>query len=83
MLYSDFSQLELRGIAAITGDHRMVNTYREGGDIHNLVRDALEISRQIAKTINFNALYGGGAGMMRGIMILTREIPEDFMAVSS
>jgi len=69
MLYSDFSQLELRSITAITGDQRMVDTYREGGDIHNLVRDMLGISRQIAKTINFNGLYGGGAGMMRGILI--------------
>lgn len=82
MLYSDFSQLELRGIAAITGDHRMVTTYREGGDIHNLVRDALEITRQISKTINFNALYGGGSGMMRSILIKDAEILLDFNVVA-
>jgi len=78
MLYSDFSQLELRGIAAITGDYRMVTTYREGGDIHNLVRDQLGIIRDIAKTINFNALYGGGVGMMRGILIEKADILMDF-----
>lgn len=77
MLYSDFSQLELRGIAAITGDFRMVNTYKENGDIHNLVSDSLNITRQIAKTVNFNALYGGGAGMLRSILIKDANILMD------
>lgn len=78
MLYSDFSQLELRSIAAITGDHRMVETYKTNGDIHNLVRDSLRISRQIAKTVNFNALYGGGAKMLRSILIKDADILMDF-----
>lgn len=78
MLYSDFSQLELRSITAITGDHRMVETYKTGGDIHNLVRDSLMISRQIAKTVNFNALYGGGAKMLRSILIKDADILMDF-----
>jgi DNA polymerase I-like protein with 3'-5' exonuclease and polymerase domains len=82
MLYSDFSQLELRGIAAITGDPRMVETYRSGGDIHNLVRDSLNITRQIAKTVNFNALYGGGAKMLRSILIKDAEILMDFNDVA-
>jgi len=82
MLYSDFSQLELRSITAITGDQRMVETYRAGGDIHDLVRDELMISRQIAKTINFNALYGGGVGMMRGILIKDADILLDFNVVA-
>jgi DNA polymerase I-like protein with 3'-5' exonuclease and polymerase domains len=82
MLYSDFSQLELRSITAITSDQRMVETYRAGGDIHNLVRDELGITRQISKTINFNALYGGGAGMMRGILIKDANILLDFHVVA-
>ena len=82
MLYSDFSQLELRSITAITGDQRMVETYRAGGDIHNLVRDELKISRQISKTINFNALYFGGVGMMRGILIKDADILLDYNVVA-
>lgn len=74
MLYSDFSQLELRSIAAITGDMRMVQVYRDHGDIHNLVRDMLRIDRQISKTVNFNALYGGGAGMLSSILIKDANI---------
>jgi DNA polymerase I-like protein with 3'-5' exonuclease and polymerase domains len=82
MLYSDFSQLELRGIAAITGDPMMVATYKSGGDIHNLVRDSLNITRQISKTVNFNALYGGGAGMLRSILIKDADILMDFHDVA-
>jgi len=82
MLYSDFSQLELRSITAITNDQRMVETYRSGGDIHNLVRDELKITRQISKTINFNVLYGGGVSMMRGILIKEANILLDFNVVA-
>jgi len=74
MLYSDFSQLELRSIAAITADQRMVETYRQGGDIHNLVSEMVKIKRQIAKTINFDGLYGGGVSMMSSILIKDAEI---------
>ena len=74
MLYSDFSQLELRSIAAITGDQRLCQTYYDNGDVHNLVRDMCGTDRQIAKTINFNGLYGGGAGMMRNILIKDANI---------
>ncbi len=82
MLYSDFPQLELRGITAITGDVRMIEIYRADGDVHNLVRDSLEIIRDIAKTINFNILYGGGAGMMRGILIKDADILMDFYEIA-
>ena len=82
MLYSDFPQLELRGITAITGDYRMVNIYREGGDVHDLVVEQLDIIRDIAKTINFNILYGGGAGMMRGILIKDADILMDYNDVA-
>lgn len=35
MIYSDYSQLELRGVAGITGDRQMVSLYRDGIDIHS------------------------------------------------
>lgn len=74
MLYSDYSQLELRSITSITGDQHMTETYVNNGDIHNLVRDMLLIDRQIAKTVNFNALYGGGVNMLQGILIKDADL---------
>lgn len=74
MLYSDFSQLELRMITSITADIRMCQIYREGGDIHSIVSEMIQISRQISKTVNFNALYGGGASMLSSILIKDADI---------
>jgi DNA polymerase I-like protein with 3'-5' exonuclease and polymerase domains len=82
MLYSDFSQLELRGIACITSDYRLLEVYYSGGDIHTFVAETLGISRQIAKTINFNALYGGGVNMMRSILIKDAELLLDHDVVT-
>lgn len=74
MLYADFSQLELRSIGAITGDRKLCETYYNYGDVHNLVRDMCGTDRQVAKTINFNGLYGGGANMLRSILIREANI---------
>jgi len=84
MLYSDFSQLELRSIAAITGDVVLCHAYMNNIDIHQLVADDNRSSRRAAKTINFNALYGGGAGMLQSILIKQVEqyIPLEDVATS-
>lgn len=67
-VYSDFSQLELRCICAVSGDSRMEKLYREGEDLHSFTARSLfstdEVTheqRQIAKTANFGLLYGIGA----------------------
>lgn len=75
LLYSDYAQLEMRCIAAITGEKRMDKILREGGDLHNFTtemifgKDYEDKQRQIAKTANFNLLYGGGVNMFRNILI--------------
>jgi len=77
LVYSDYSQLELRIVAAITGDSAMVEAYRNNEDLHTLT-DAMVVSRggertgrsrTIAKGCNFNLLYGGGAGMLGSILL--------------
>lgn len=80
LLYSDYSQLELRCIAALTKELVIYKLYSEGEDLHNYVArfvfgdDFTKEHRQIAKTINFNALYGGGAGMMQSILLKDANI---------
>ena len=61
MVYSDFSQLELRCVCAVTGDSTMERLFRQGKDIHQYVADMLKVDRQIAKSANFGLLYGMGA----------------------
>ena len=74
--YSDYSQLELRCIAAITGDQFMCRAYKEGKDLHIMTAQILfdvetptDVQRQIAKTCNFGLLYGCGVNVFMDILI--------------
>lgn len=66
----DYSQLELRIAAQLSGDKELIRAFQEGADIH--ARTAVAIfrvtpdqvtseMRRHAKTINFGILYGMGA----------------------
>lgn len=71
-LYSDFSTAQLRGACAITADRNMEKVLRSGDDLHNYAKEMMgleEWMRQVAKTCNFNLLFGGSARMLQGILI--------------
>ena len=64
---ADYSQIELRLVADLSGDETMVNAFNEGADIHTLTAariyhkqldEVLPIERSKAKTANFGILYG-------------------------
>jgi DNA polymerase-1 len=64
---ADYSQIELRIAAKISGDTEMLSAYTEGRDLHTLTAQSLigreEISkddRKLAKAVNFGLLYGMG-----------------------
>ena len=65
VLEADFSQLELRIAAALSGDKAMLEVYHEGGDIHHETAVALghgtPVARGKAKSVNFGFLYGMSA----------------------
>ena len=55
----DYSQIELRILAHMSQDYRMMKVYREGGDIHKLTQDMLKLKdRASAKACNFGLAYG-------------------------
>lgn len=67
LLAADYSQMELRILAHMSGDPGLVDSFRNGEDIHRataaLVNDIAldDVSsdqRRIAKTVNFGILYG-------------------------
>ena len=72
---ADFAQLELRTIAAVTGDETMCRLFREGEDLHNYAAVALfgegftKTQRQIAKVFNFSCLYGAGAATISQMLL--------------
>lgn len=68
---ADYSQIELRLLAHLSGDDNLIRAFRQGTDIHaNTAREIMglgadeEVSdheRRIGKTINFGIVYGMGA----------------------
>jgi DNA polymerase-1 len=70
LLSADYSQIELRLLAHLSGDPAFVAAFRAGGDIHKQtaavifgvdVADVTSEMRARAKTINFATIYGQGA----------------------
>jgi DNA polymerase I-like protein with 3'-5' exonuclease and polymerase domains len=68
LVRADFSQIELRAVARITDEKRMVGAFRAGEDLHALTARAVtgkaevtKADRQLAKCLNFGLLYGMGA----------------------
>ncbi|MDD4901613.1 MAG: DNA polymerase I [Patescibacteria group bacterium] len=66
----DYSQIELRLAAHLSGDQRMIDTFERSLDIHTStaaainnvkIEDVTKKMRQEAKAINFGILYGQGA----------------------
>lgn len=67
---ADYSQIELRVLAALAGDKVMIETFKEGRDIHaetaasvfRRVPDEVDADlRRKAKAVNFGIVYGIGA----------------------
>ena len=68
----DYSQIELRIAAHLSGDARMLGIYQTGGDIHTITAKAVtgkqfvgKSDRTKAKAVNFGFLYGMGAASFR------------------
>lgn len=80
LVYSDYAQLEMRCITAITGEQRMEALLREGGDLHDFTAamlfgsDFTKIQRQISKTANFGLLYGAGVNVFLSILIKEADL---------
>ena len=70
----DYSQIELRVAAGLSGDEKLCAIFRDGGDIHSAVASQVfgvpedKVDREMrrrAKVINFGILYGMGVNALR------------------
>jgi DNA polymerase-1 len=68
LIKADYSQIELRIAAKVSGDKALLEAYQRGEDLHTrTARNVLGIEevtkqhRQLAKALNFGLLYGMGA----------------------
>ncbi len=67
LLAADYSQIELRVLAHVSGDPQMIGAFRRGEDIHTLAAqeifgvaadDVAADQRRMAKVLNFGVAYG-------------------------
>lgn len=79
----DYSQIELRIAAILSGDEKMLKAFKAGKDIHTLTaseifnipeNEVTETMRRRAKVINFGILYGmGSKALSQGIGVSVDE----------
>ena len=88
LLSADYSQIELRIIAALSGDPEMVKSFRNNEDIHastaaKVFNVALgEVTREQrsnAKTVNFGIIYGVSAFGLSNQTSLSRAESKDLI----
>jgi DNA polymerase-1 len=93
LLSADYSQIELRLIAEISGDEAMIEAFQQGLDIHTAtasrvfgvpIDQVTSDQRRAAKTVNFSITYGAGASNLSQQLGIKRteakELIENYFA---
>lgn len=82
LLDADYSQIELRVLAHITGDKNLISAFKNNEDIHTTTASRLfglpkeevtPLMRYRAKTINFSIIYGIGEFSLSKDLGVTRK----------
>ncbi len=85
---ADYSQIELRVLAALSGDEELKNAYETGVDVHTLTAskvfgipaDKVDAdARRRAKTVNFGIVYGISSFGLGADLGLSRKEAEKFI----
>ncbi|MEZ4938892.1 MAG: DNA polymerase I [Crocinitomicaceae bacterium] len=86
LMASDYSQIELRIIAALSGDENMIQAFKSGHDIHSAtaakvfgvdIKEVTREDRSKAKAVNFGIVYGQSAfGLSQQLGIKRGEAKE-------
>ncbi len=85
---ADYSQIDLRVLAHLTGDKTLTDAFNSGEDIH--VRTATEVlgvtpdkvdaeARRLAKVINFGIIYGMGPQRLAGELGISLTEASDYI----
>ena len=83
----DYSQIELRLAAILSGDEKLIEIFKSGGDVHAAVAAQVfrvspeKVDREMrrrAKIINFGILYGMGVNALRQNLGGTRAEAQEF-----
>jgi DNA polymerase-1 len=89
LVAADYSQIELRILAHLSGDEALIDVFRRGEDIHRATAakiygvEAAAVTadqRRGAKTINFGVLYGMGPFALAAQLGVPRAEAKEFIA---
>ena len=85
-LDADYSQIELRVLAHLSGDEMLIQAYREAQDIHRITasqvfhipfEEVTPLQRRNAKAVNFGIVYGiSSFGLSQDLSITRKEATE-------
>jgi DNA polymerase-1 len=88
LIDADYSQIELRLLAALTEDENMCRAFREGQDIHTSTaskvfgvapEDVTIEMRKRSKAVNFGILYGMGDFSLAEDLHITRKQAKEYI----
>lgn len=84
----DYSQIELRIAAILSGDEKLIETFRENKDIHTRVASEIfnvtpdevtKTMRSRAKVVNFGILYGMGVNALKGNLGVSQVEAREYL----
>ncbi len=86
LVVADYSQIELRVLAHLSGDENLIQIFQEGRDVHTetarWIYGADEVTgdmRRAAKTVNFGVLYGMSAHSLAATLGIPYEEAAGFI----
>lgn len=85
---ADYSQIELRVLAHMSGDERLIEAYKEAQDIHAItasevfhvpLNEVTSLQRRNAKAVNFGIVYGISAFGLSEDLSISRKEAVDYI----
>ena len=85
---ADYSQIELRVLAHLSGDEMLIKAYREAQDIHRMTAsqvfhipfdEVTPLQRRNAKAVNFGIVYGISSFGLSQDLSITRKEAADYI----
>lgn len=85
---ADYSQIELRILAHMSGDESLIEAYRENRDIHRITaskvfhtpfEEVTDLQRRNAKAVNFGIVYGISSFGLGQDLHISRKEAQDYI----
>lgn len=86
LMDADYSQIELRVLAHMSGDEQLIEAYKQDEDIHRItaskvfhtpLTEVTDLQRRNAKAVNFGIVYGiSSFGLSQDLSISMKEAKE-------